>query len=94
MGDVADGEDVGVGGAGRKVDDDPARGGQARVGGKLVVASAPPPNADLGDNGTSVALTADGGILVGSLAVASPSGLIGLAKLVGDTLFESGFDPE
>jgi uncharacterized delta-60 repeat protein len=64
------------------------------VGGKLVVASAPPPNADLGDNGTSVALTADGGILVGSLAVASPSGLIGLAKLVGDTLFESGFDPE
>lgn len=67
------------------------------VGGKLVVASAPPPTADEGDNGTSVALTPDGGILVASIASnsTSPSGLYaGLAKLVGDTIFDGGFDPE
>jgi uncharacterized delta-60 repeat protein len=67
------------------------------VDGKLTVASAPPPNPDEGDTGTSVVLTSDGGILVGSIAnnSASPSGLyVGLAKLVGDTIFDSGFDNE
>ncbi|HVT31394.1 MAG TPA: delta-60 repeat domain-containing protein [Rhodanobacteraceae bacterium] len=67
------------------------------VGGKLTVASAPPPDPDLGDTGTSVALTPDGGILVASAANAtsSPSGVYaGLAKLVGDTIFDGGFDPE
>jgi uncharacterized delta-60 repeat protein len=67
------------------------------VGGKLAVASAPPPDPDLGDDGMSVALTPDGGILVGSLAAStsSPSSYYaGLAKLVGDTVFDGGFDPE
>lgn len=67
------------------------------VDGKLTVASAPPPNPDEGDTGTSVALTADGSILIGSIATnaTSPSGLlVGLAKLVGDTVFESGFESE
>ena len=67
------------------------------VGGKLSVASAPPPNADQGDTGTSIAFTPDGNILVGSVASNSdsPSGsYVGLAKLVGDTLFENGFENE
>jgi uncharacterized delta-60 repeat protein len=67
------------------------------VGGKLVVPSAPPPMVDQGDNGTSIALTTDGSILVGSIASnsASPTGLYaGLVKLVGDTIFDGGFDPE
>ncbi|HKE47587.1 MAG TPA: delta-60 repeat domain-containing protein [Rhodanobacteraceae bacterium] len=65
------------------------------LGGKLIVASAPPPNDDLGDAGTTVALTADGGLLVGSIATtnASPNGLyVGLAKLVADTVFDNGFE--
>jgi uncharacterized delta-60 repeat protein len=65
------------------------------VNGKLTVASAPPPNSDQGDLGTTVALTPDGGILVGSSASTTdaPNGLyVGLAKLVGDTLFDNGFD--
>jgi len=67
------------------------------VGGKLTVASAPPPHPDEGDNGTSIALTADGSILVGSIASSSdsPSGLFaGIVKLVGDTIFESGFESD
>jgi len=67
------------------------------VGGKLVVASAPPPNADEGDNGTSVAFTPDGNILVGSIAAnaASPSGTYaGIVKLVGDTIFEGTFESD
>jgi len=67
------------------------------VGGKLSVASAPPPNADQGDTGTSIAFTPDGNILVGSIATNSdsPSGsYIGLAKLAGDTLFENGFESD
>ena len=67
------------------------------VGGKLSVASAPPPNADQGDTGTSIAFTPDGNILVGSIATNSdsPSGsYIGLAKLSGDTLFENGFESD
>ena len=67
------------------------------IGGKLSVASAPPPNADQGDTGTSIAFTPDGNILVGSVASNSdsPSGsYVGLAKLVGDTLFENGFENE
>jgi uncharacterized delta-60 repeat protein len=65
------------------------------VGGKLIVSSAPPPNLDEGDTGTSAALTQDGGILVGSIANNgdSPSGLyVGLAKLVGDTIFDGSFE--
>jgi uncharacterized delta-60 repeat protein len=65
------------------------------VGGKLSVASAPPPAADEGDTGTSIAFAPDGGILVGSIASnsTSPSGsYIGLAKIVGDTLFDGDFD--
>src|SRR5262249_5398467 len=64
------------------------------VGGKLPVASAPPPNPDEGDTGTSVALTPDGGILVGSVATVGSgptTSLVGLAKLVGDTIFDGGF---
>jgi len=64
-------------------------------GGKLTVATAPPPAADLGDQGTSVAITADGGILVSSIATydaIGPKNRAGLAKLVGDTIFGSGFD--
>ena len=67
------------------------------VGGKLSVASAPPPSADQGDTGTSIAFTPEGNILVGSIATnsASPSGsYVGLAKLVGDTLFEDGFESD
>ncbi|HEX5122717.1 MAG TPA: delta-60 repeat domain-containing protein [Rhodanobacteraceae bacterium] len=67
------------------------------VGGKLVVASAPPPMTDQGDNGTSVALTPDGNILVASLAAnsASPTGTYaGLVKLAGDTIFDGGFEVE
>ncbi len=67
------------------------------VGGKLTLASAPPPMLDEGDLGMSVAFTPDGGILIGSIASnsASPTGsYVGLAKLVGDTIFEGGFDPE
>ena len=70
---------------------DPAFG----VNGKLTVASAPPPNPDAGDVGTTLGLTADGGVLIGSAAATteSPSGLyIGLAKIVADTIFDNGFD--
>lgn len=64
------------------------------VGGKLTVASAPPPQEDFGDTGTTVALAEDGGILVGSIASTETAGfqLIGLAKLVGDTVFDGGFE--
>ncbi|HJT98836.1 MAG TPA: hypothetical protein VJ696_11020 [Rhodanobacteraceae bacterium] len=67
------------------------------VGGKLTVASAPPPNPDEGDTGTAVALTPDGNILVGSIATvgsAPSTSLVGLAKLVGDTIFEDGFESD
>lgn len=64
------------------------------VGGKLTVASAPPLEDDLGDTGTSVAIALDGGILVGSIAstLTPDFQLIGLAKLVGDTVFDHGFE--
>lgn len=62
------------------------------VGGKLAVATAVPPASDLGDQGTALALNADGSILVGSLATASGGTLIGLAKLVGDTIYSDGFE--
>jgi len=63
------------------------------IGGKLTVASAPPPGTDFGDQGTTVALAPDGSLIVGSLAQdVSSNLLVGLAKLVGDTIFENGFE--
>jgi uncharacterized delta-60 repeat protein len=67
------------------------------VGGKLAVASAPPPTADQGDTGTTIAFTPEGNILVGSIATSSdsPSGsYVGLAKLVGDTIFDGDFETD
>jgi uncharacterized delta-60 repeat protein len=62
-------------------------------GGKLIVPSAPPSGTDLGDQGTALALNTDGSILVGSIANGpAPGYLAGIAKIVGDTLFESGFE--
>lgn len=65
------------------------------TGGKLTVATAPPPAADLGDEGSTVALNPDGSIIVGSIANGGGSStLFGIAKLVGDTIFADGFDEE
>lgn len=65
------------------------------VGGKLTVATAPPPATDLGDEGTTVALNVDGSILVGGIANGGGSStLFGIAKLVGDTIFADGFEFE
>jgi uncharacterized delta-60 repeat protein len=68
---------------------DPAFG----VGGKLSVATAPPPALDLGDQGTAFAFTPDGGLMVASLAGNAEGTRAGLAKVLADTVFEDGFDP-
>ena len=63
------------------------------VGGKLTIASAPPPGTDFGDQGTTVAVAPDGSIIMGSLAVTATSDyVVGLARLVGDTIFDNGFE--
>lgn len=67
------------------------------ISGKVIGESAPPPSSDQGDQGTTVALTPDGSLVVGSFAysTSSPTGYeIGLAKLVGDTIFDGDFDPQ
>jgi uncharacterized delta-60 repeat protein len=65
-------------------------------GGKLIVPSAVPPATDFGDQGTSVAIAPDDSIVLGSIANHSnpAHGRAGLVRLVGDTIFDDGFDFE
>jgi hypothetical protein len=62
------------------------------VGGKLAVSTTVPPTVDTGDQGTTVAVATDGSILVGGLAGGSAGTLIGIAKVVGDTIYSDGFE--
>lgn len=60
-------------------------------GGKLTVATAPPPAVDLGDQGTAFTFTRDHGIVVASLANTAQGVRAGLAKLHADGIFADGF---
>lgn len=62
--------------------------------GTLAISTAASAATGYGDTGAGLALNADGSLLVTSLAIYDAAGdeKVGIAKLVGDTVFSNGFE--